>query len=188
MRQLFGAVLVFLLFLYSEEVDQTLVTPKLGREVEEAFRVAVDGLVQPVRHGAADAGVRVHVLAGNSRLAVAYRPFPPYPVDGDFEAHRLGDSAVTLHRELYAVAELALHLAALLGYGGDLLALGELQSVALRSVANRHRPPPRLPQELLGGEDVGVRGVGYGVAGHGYKSSTEFSSSSIEGREDLTWS
>lgn len=45
MRQLFGAVLVFLLFLYSEEVDQTLVTPKLCGEVEDAFRVAVDGFV-----------------------------------------------------------------------------------------------------------------------------------------------
>lgn len=118
MRQLFGAVLVLLLFLYSEKVDQALVTPELGGEVEEAFRVAANGLVQPVRHGAADAGVRVHVLAGNTRLAVTYRPFPPYPVDRDFEAHRLGDSTVTLHGELYAVAQLALHLAALLGYGG----------------------------------------------------------------------
>lgn len=33
MRQLFGAVLNFLLFLYSEEVDQTHVTPKFGRKV-----------------------------------------------------------------------------------------------------------------------------------------------------------
>lgn len=45
MRQLFGAVLVLLLFLYSEEVDQTLVTPKLGSEVEEPFRIAVYGFV-----------------------------------------------------------------------------------------------------------------------------------------------
>ena len=45
MRQLFGAVLVLLLFLYSEKVDQTLVTPKFGCEVEEAFRVAVYGFV-----------------------------------------------------------------------------------------------------------------------------------------------
>ena len=33
MRQLFGAVLNLLLFLYSEEVDQTHVTPKFGRKV-----------------------------------------------------------------------------------------------------------------------------------------------------------
>ena len=71
MRQLFGAVLVLLLFLYSEKVDQALVTPKLGGEVEEAFRVAVDRLVQPVRHGAADARVRVHVFAQNTGLAIA---------------------------------------------------------------------------------------------------------------------
>ena len=45
MRQLFDAVLVLLLFLYSEEVDQTLVTPKFGCEVEEPFRIAVYGLV-----------------------------------------------------------------------------------------------------------------------------------------------
>ena len=118
MRQLFGAVLVFLLFLYSEEVDQTLVTPKFGCEVEEAFRVAVNGFVQPVHHGAADTRVRVHVFAGNTGLAIAHRPFPPYPVDGNLETHGLGDSAVVLYLVLYAVAELALHLAALLGYGG----------------------------------------------------------------------
>ena len=45
MRQLFCAVLVLLLFLYSEKVDQALVTPKLGGEVEEAFHVAVNGFV-----------------------------------------------------------------------------------------------------------------------------------------------
>ena len=45
MRQLFGAVLVLLLFLYSEKVDQALVTPKFGCEVEEPFRVAVNGFV-----------------------------------------------------------------------------------------------------------------------------------------------
>ena len=45
MRQLFGAVLVLLLFLYSEEVDQTLVTPKFSGEVEEPFRVAAYGFV-----------------------------------------------------------------------------------------------------------------------------------------------
>ncbi len=111
-------MLVLLLFLYSEEVDQTLVTPKFGGEVEEAFRVAVNGFVQPVHHGAADTRVRVHILAGYAGLAVTHRPFTPYPVNGDFEAHRLGDSAVTLHGELYTVAELALHLAALPGYGG----------------------------------------------------------------------
>lgn len=111
-------------------------------------------------------------LPGNSRLAVAHCPFPPYPVDGDFEAHGLGYSAVMLYLVLYAVAELALHPAALLGYGGLLLSLGELQSVALGGATHQGRQPPRLPQELLGGEDVGVRGVGYGVAGHGYKSST----------------
>ena len=105
-------------FLCTEKVDHALVTPKFSGEVEEAFRVAVNGFVQPVRHGAADARVRVHVLARNTGLAVAHRPFPPYPVDRDFEAHRLGDSTVTLHGELYAVAQLALHLAALLGYGG----------------------------------------------------------------------
>ena len=33
MRQLFDAVLVLLLFLYSEKVDQALVTPKFGGEV-----------------------------------------------------------------------------------------------------------------------------------------------------------
>ncbi len=48
-------------FLCTEKVDQTLVTPKFGGEVEEAFRVEVDRFDQPVRHGAADAGVRVHV-------------------------------------------------------------------------------------------------------------------------------
>lgn len=149
-------MLVLLLFLYSKEVDQALVTPKLGGEVEEAFRVAVNGFVQPVRHGAADVRMRVHVLAWNSRLAVAHRPFTPYSVDGDLETHGLGDSAVVLYLVLYAVAELALHLAALLGYGGDLLALGEPQGVAPRGVAHRRRPPPRLPQELLGGEDAGV--------------------------------
>ena len=137
MRQLFGAVLVLLLFLYSEKVDQALVTPKFSGEVEEAFRVAVDGLVQPVHHGAADARVRVHVLAWNSRLAITYRPLPPYPVYGNLETHGLGDTAVVLYLVLYAVAELALHLAALLGYGGDLLALGEPQGVAPRGVAHR---------------------------------------------------
>lgn len=45
MRQLFGAVLVLLLFLYSEEVDQALITPKLSGEVEEAFGIAVYGFV-----------------------------------------------------------------------------------------------------------------------------------------------
>ena len=45
MRQLFDAVLVLLLFLYSEKVDQALVTPKFSGEVEEAFRVAVNGFV-----------------------------------------------------------------------------------------------------------------------------------------------
>ena len=132
--------------------------------------------------------MRVHVLARNSGLAVTHGPFTPYPVDGDFEAHGLGDAAVVLYLVLYAVAELALHLAALLGYGGDLLALGEPQGVAPRGVAHHRRPPPSLPQELLGGDGFAVYCVGYGVAGHGYKSSTEFSSSSIEGREDLTWS
>ncbi len=116
-----------MLLFYSEEVDQALVTPKLCGEVEEAFRIAVNGFVKPVHHGAADAGVRVHILARNSRLAVAHRPFTPYPVDGNLETHGLGDSAVVLYLVLYAVAELALHLAALLGYGGDLLALGEPQ-------------------------------------------------------------
>jgi hypothetical protein len=62
--------------------------------------------------------MRVHVLARNSGLAVTHGPFTPYPVDGDFEAHGLGDAAVVLYLVLYAVAELALHLAALLGYGG----------------------------------------------------------------------
>ena len=32
-------------FLYSEKVHQTHVTPKLGGDVEEAFRVAVNGFV-----------------------------------------------------------------------------------------------------------------------------------------------
>ena len=69
-------------FLRPEEVYQTLVTPELCGEVEEAFRVAVDGLGKPVHHGAADAGGRVHILAGNTGLAVAHGPFTPYPVDG----------------------------------------------------------------------------------------------------------
>lgn len=62
--------------------------------------------------------MRVHILAGNTGLAVTHRPFPPYPVDGDLETYRLGNAAVVLYFVLYAVAELALHLAALLGYGG----------------------------------------------------------------------
>jgi hypothetical protein len=101
-----------------EEVDQALITPKLGGEVEKSFSVAADGFVKPVHHGSAYVWVWVHVLARNTGLAITYRPLPPYPVDGDSEAHGLGDSAVVFYLVLYAVAEFALHLAALLGYGG----------------------------------------------------------------------
>lgn len=67
-------------------------------------------------------------------------------------------------------------------------AFGELPGVALGGIAHRRRSPPRLSVKLFGGDGFAVCRVGYGVVGHGYKSSTEFSSSSIEGREDLTWS
>ena len=105
-------------FLYPPKVDQALVTPKFSGEVEEAFRAAVYGFVKPVHHGSANVWMRVHVLAGYAGLAVTHRPFTPYSVDGDLETHGLGDSAVMLYLVLYAVAELALHLAALPGYGG----------------------------------------------------------------------
>ena len=104
--------------LRTEKIDHAFVAPKLGSEVEEPFCIAADGFVKPVHHGSAYARLWVHVLARNTGLAVTHRPFPPYPVDGDLETYRLGNAAVVLYFVLYAVAELALHLAALLGYGG----------------------------------------------------------------------
>ncbi len=112
--------------------------------------------------------MRVHILARHPRLSIPNSLLPPYPVDGNLETHGLGDSAVMLNFVLYAVAEPALHLAVLLGYGCAVLAFGELQGVAFGGIAHHRSPPPRLPQELLGGDDAGVRGVGYGVVGHGY--------------------
>ena len=70
MRQLFGAVLNLLLFLYSEEVDQTLVTPKFGRKVGgDLFQRGDDG-VESVEYldEAADA------CAELQHLVVHFRP------------------------------------------------------------------------------------------------------------------
>ena len=79
--------------LCTKEIDQAPVAPKLGGKVEEFFGIAIDWFIQPVHHRAAYAGMGVYVLAGNTRLAIANSPFPPYPVDGYLEADGFGNVA-----------------------------------------------------------------------------------------------
>ena len=57
-------------------------------------------------------------------------------MDGDFEVDRFRNMAGVLNIVLHADTEPAFHLAALLDDGDEFLALGELQSIALCSVAN----------------------------------------------------
>ena len=148
----------------TKKVDQTFVAPKLGSEVEESFSIAVDGFIKPVHHGSADAWMRVHVLSWNTGLAITHCPLPPYPMDGYLEADTFGDMAGVLDGVAYAGGELALHLAlflpALVGYGGLLLALGELQAVALGGVAHHGSPADSLLVELLAGDGFAVYGCG----------------------------
>jgi hypothetical protein len=77
-------------------------------------------------------------------------------VDGDFEADRFRNMAGVLNTILYAVTEPAFRLAALLGDGSEFLALGELQGIALGSIANHGSPALRLPVKLLIGNGLSV--------------------------------